>query len=337
MNIENPASSKVEGWKPPSRAEAPVVTVVVACFNHERFVEQALEAVSAQTHPRIFLVVTDDASTDSSVAVISRFLSTYEGEAIFIKNEQNVGLCATLNRAREHLQGEYVAIISADDWMEPQRIERQVDELESLGADFGLCYSDCFLADEGGNRLSMTYHQRRGQVGDRPSGFVFTSLLRANFIPATSALIRRVALDHAGPYDERLHAEDRDMWLRISREWKVACVPEPLVTYRDVDGSLSKDRDPTASLEEAVMVMGKHLGQRDSWDELLCPMMIESLWKLYRRGNSARSTSRRLAPLVRKAPRPRFILFLMISSTTIRGDLVDAALKWGHRNKVGRG
>lgn len=85
------------------------------------------------------------------------------------------------------------------------------------------------------------------------------------------------------------------------------------------------------------MVMGKHLGQRDSWDELLCPMMIESLWKLYRRGNSARSTSRRLAPLVRKAPRPRFILFLMISSTTIRGDLVDAALKWGHRNKVGRG
>lgn len=334
MTLDAPSMSAEPGRSASPREDAPAVTLVVACYKHERFVRQALEAVAAQTYPHIFLIVTDDASPDSSVDVIQDFLDQYEGEALFIRNEQNIGLCATLNLVRRQLQGTYVAFIAADDWMEPQRIERQVAELEAQGRAFGLCYSDAYLADESGTRLSMTYHERRGQVDTRPSGFVFTSLLQANFIPATSALIRRAALDDAGPYDERLHSEDRDMWLRISRKWQVACVAEPLVTYRDVDGSLSKDRDPKRSLEEALIVMGKHLGQRDSWDDLLRPMMIESLWKLYRQGNSPRSTSRRLMPLVRRTPQPRFILFLIVASTGVNGEILDAVLSRRHRQRA---
>lgn len=325
MISESPASA--DGWPSPTRAEAPLVTVVVACYRHERFVKQALDAVVAQTYSRIFLIVTDDASPDSSVDVIDEFLATYEGKSLLIRNTQNLGLCATLNEARKHIRGEYVAFISADDWMEPQRIERQVRTLEVLGHSYGACYSDAYYANEDGSRRAKTVLQHRFGDEYRPSGYVTPALIAQNFIPAPSVLIRADVLEDVGPYDESLKIEDYDMWLRMSQASLFAFVPEPLVNYRILQGSMYDSLDLKEVREQAIRSYRKHLGRSTELDRVLRGRIADLARGLYRLGRDADETAMDLAPSLGRPPvwANRFV-FLMARS----------GMKWSHLSRIAK-
>lgn len=301
-SIIDSLSDAVRSAPPHSLEDLPTVTVVVTCFKQERFVRQALDAVAAQSYPSIFLIVTDDASPDSSVNVIEEFLIHYEGEALFIRNEQNIGLCATLNLARRHIRGDYVAFISADDWMESHRIERQVEALEVLGSSYGACYSDAYRVDEGGGRLPLTILQWRFSKTYRPSGAVFEALIDRNFIPAPSVLIRSAALVDAGEHDEALAIEDYDMWLRISREWLFAFVAEPLVSYRDVQGSMFESIELPVVREQKITSLRKHLGISARTDELLVDRIASLAIDLYKHGRATDQTVKDLRPVLGRAP-----------------------------------
>src|SRR4051812_1024831 len=87
----------------------PLVTVYVACYNHARFVIEALESVRIQNYPRIQLIVSDDCSRDDSVAVIRRWLDQHWPDAQFITHAVNRGICATFNEILQQATGKYVS------------------------------------------------------------------------------------------------------------------------------------------------------------------------------------------------------------------------------------
>lgn len=206
----------------------PLVSVILTCFEHEEFVVEALEAVRAQTYRPIELVVTDDASTDTSAALIERWLDDHWDDARFVRHEVNVGLCRTLNEALREVTGEYVTISSADDFMAPQRLDRLVSLLDAAPPEVGLVYSGVCLVDQTGKPLD-TY---LAEPGSAPTGWIFTRELAGPTILTPSVMVRRSVFEQVGVFNEGDIVEDYDMWLRITRSFHVEHVPEALVSFR---------------------------------------------------------------------------------------------------------
>ena len=111
---------------------APLVSVVCVCYNHERFVREAIESVRIQNYSNIQLIVVDDHSTDNSVDIIQKALLDFPS-AQFIAQESNQGNCRAFNRGFEKALGEFIIDLSADDVLYPERITKGVLLFQTLG------------------------------------------------------------------------------------------------------------------------------------------------------------------------------------------------------------
>jgi glycosyltransferase involved in cell wall biosynthesis len=260
-----------EAGPEPSGGSAPVVSVILTCFNHEEFARQALEAVRAQTHRPIELVVTDDASVDASAEVIAEWLDANWPEATFIRHTVNAGLCRTLNEAFEHVTGAFVSIASADDWMEPERIERLVDAFESAPSDVGLVHSGVRLVDGAGNELALVHTE----PGSAPSGWVFRQQLSMPSILTPSVMVRRSVYESVGPFNEDDVVEDYDMWLRICRSFPVLHVPGTLVNFRWHRGNTTTRIHGEVYDRYVAACLARHLGYSDDTDRVIRQRLAE--------------------------------------------------------------
>lgn len=216
------------------------MTVFVACYNHARFVVQALESVRRQDYPRIQLIVSDDCSKDDSVGVIRDWLGRHWPDAQFIVHPQNRGICATFNEIVGCARGKYVSGFAADDVWLPGRLRAHVEFMETQPEEVGVLYGDAYQIDENGRRLPDTFMAAHRNLPVRPDGWVFEALIAGNFIPAMTTLIRRRCFEVVGGYDETLAFEDWDMWLRISRRFQFRAWPAITAEYRVLATSMMR-------------------------------------------------------------------------------------------------
>jgi glycosyltransferase involved in cell wall biosynthesis len=255
---------------PTARPES--ATLVIVSYNHARYVEQCLDSAFAQTYDDLRVIIFDDCSTDNSVEVIESYLDRTGAEATFIAHQVNRGLCATLNEALQLIDTEFVAFISADDWNDVSRLQRQVEELTSRGTDYCLVYSDARIATEDGEDTGATYYgelgEQRGSKFVPPRGSVYTTELLDEQVCTPTALCRVSALRAVDGYDESLAWEDTDMWLRLAQRWKFTYIDDSLVTKRTTPGSLRESRfhDPTGYFLTSCRIYQKHLGHSHETD-----------------------------------------------------------------------
>jgi glycosyltransferase involved in cell wall biosynthesis len=219
--------------------EEPLVTVIALCYNHSSFLDECLESIRCQSLSGFQLIITDDASADESAGMIRSFADSYHGEVDLILHTENRGICATLNEALALARGKYVSIIATDDVMLPDKLADQVAFFESLDEDVAVIYGDSFRMDDHGNPLPGTVLQRNGKAQAPPEGHILSTLIRGNFIPVPSTLIRRECYGRVGTYDENLLYEDWDMWLRIALCHRFAYYPPVKVKYRVHGGNIS--------------------------------------------------------------------------------------------------
>lgn len=224
----------------PTAPSSPLVTVFVACYNHARFVVQALESVRAQNYPHVQLIVADDCSKDDSVRVIRECLAAHWPDALFLVHPQNLGICRTFNEIIGHAKGKYVAGFSADDVWLSERLRAQVAWMESQPEDVGVLYGDAYQIDEHGARLPLQFNAAHRNLSVLPDGWVFETLIEGNFVPAMTTLVRRRCYEVVGGYDETLAFEDWDMWLRIARSFQFRVWPHPSAEYRVLTTSLMR-------------------------------------------------------------------------------------------------
>jgi glycosyltransferase involved in cell wall biosynthesis len=228
--------------------ELPLVSVICLCYNHARFVKEAIESVRLQTHPRVQLVVVDDASTDNSVQVIRESIQG-RPEITFLSLPQNLGNCRAFNKGFATSSGSFIIDLAADDVLMPNRIEAGLNAFASLGLDYGVHFSDAELIDEAGNRIG--YHSDRFPHASIPQGGIYKDLISRYFINSPTMMMRRSVLEKLGGYDESLAYEDFDFWIRSSREWKYAYTPEPLVRKRMLKNSMSTSQYRKKSIQLA--------------------------------------------------------------------------------------
>jgi len=212
------------------------VSLVIATFNHGRFLAEALDSALAQTLKGLEIVVVDDGSTDDTPAV----LASYAGKVRIVR-QPNRGLAAARNTGLATARGRYVSFLDADDVLMPTKLAEQHALLERAQT-VGWTYCDV-LIETVATGAQMRASERFGYGARMLDGWLFPELIHGNFIPAIAPLVRRGVLDAVGGFDEQLTAlEDWDLWLRLSLISEVRYSPAVLVRYRVHPGGMSEAR-----------------------------------------------------------------------------------------------
>lgn len=248
----------------------PLVSVICLCYNHEKFVVESLQSVIAQTYPNIEIIVMDDASADDSVAVIEKFIY-HHPQIRFVKNKTNRGNCISFNQGFRLSKGKYIVDFATDDLMDPERVQKQVDCLQSLDSTWGVVFTDAAYIDEGGFFIRNHYEHLLDKrlIKHVPSGDVYRAAVAQYFIAAPTMMVKREVLESLGGYDEALAYEDFDFWVRSSRKFKYCFLNERLTKIRKWKNSMSStwyipgDRQ----LHSTYIVCEKALALNDKADE----------------------------------------------------------------------
>jgi glycosyltransferase involved in cell wall biosynthesis len=215
---------------------SPLVSVVIASYNHDRFLRQNLDSVLAQTHRDLEIVAVDDGSTDGSLATLQEYASQHPGRVRVFAHPQreNRGIYATLNRAIAEARGEYIAVQGSDDAWLPRKLERQ---LEAFAADpaVGAVYAQAYLVDQSGAHLRTA---GQAQVYGRVADDLVATLLEYNVVPAMSIVYRAVLVPSPAFAEDLLYA-DWDLNLRLALRTRMVGIAEPLVLYRRHAGAVT--------------------------------------------------------------------------------------------------
>lgn len=197
-----------------------LVSIVMAAWNAERWIGDAISSVLGQTHEEWELLVADDGSDDGTAEVVR----AARDERISLLSAEHQGVLALVrNRALAVASGSAIALLDADDVWEPRKLELQLEVLRDH-SDVGLVHTGAYLVEDDGPTAAPPSRQ-----------VTFRSLLDENTIYSSSVLFRRELLDRYGPFDPHpaLHGSpDYDLWLRLFPRTTFALLPEPLLGYR---------------------------------------------------------------------------------------------------------
>lgn len=209
-------------------------TVIIPCYNGERYLGQAIESVLEQTRPPTGVLVVDDGSTDSSAAIAASY-----GPPVSVIRKENAGLARARNTGVAAAQNPLVAFLDADDWWLPSKMEKQIPLF--LDPEVGLVHSFHDWVDNGqGIRIRTVSHA--------VSGNALLPLLNSCVVGVLTVVVRRDLLLAARGFSDDLDsAEDWDMWLRLSRMTRFAVVEEVLACYRVHGENMSLNDQSTLS------------------------------------------------------------------------------------------
>lgn len=220
--------------------EAPLVSVIALCYNHERFVREAIESVLNQTYSNIEIIIVDDASTDNSRLVIEQLTKEYS-QIKYIPLEKNIGSCAAFNIGYKASKGDFIIDFATDDVLLPTRIENGVSALKNGGGDVGVNFSNAYIVNEDNAVLNKFYEtNNEGKaLQPPPEGDIYSMLIKRYFICPPTLFSKREVFDYLGGYDENLTYEDFDFLVRSSRKYKYCYTDEVLVHRRILPNSMS--------------------------------------------------------------------------------------------------
>ena len=197
-----------------------VVTVIIPTFNRASIVGRAIRSVLSQTFQDWELLVVDDASTDGTEQVVRSFP---DSRIRYLRHDQNRRVSAARNTGIRSAQGEYVSFLDDDDEWLPEKLAKEVEVFRNSDPQVGLVYTGKTVFDEHGRVLQVRMPTQ--------SGWVYDAMLDRHFIGSPSRVtVRKQVLDRVAGFDQTfVNCQDYDLWLRVAKVSKIACVPCRLV------------------------------------------------------------------------------------------------------------
>jgi glycosyltransferase involved in cell wall biosynthesis len=219
---------------------SPLVSVIALCYNHEKFVSEAIDSILNQTYDNIEIIIVDDASSDDSQHVIEQILKKHT-KIQFMPLKKNSGNCKAFNIGYKVSKGDYIIDFSTDDILLPTRIEKGVQAFQSGGHDVGVNFCNANIVDPRNFVLKEFYETNEKGMALQPpaKGEVYGMLVQRYFICLPTLFAKREVFDYLGGYDERLTYEDFDFLVRSSRKYKYSYTDEILVHKRKLSNSMS--------------------------------------------------------------------------------------------------
>lgn len=261
---------------------SPKISVLMPVYNGERYLQEAVESILAQTFTDLELIIVDDGSTDHTSEILTRF---QDPRVRLVRNENNQGIVKSRNIGLKAARGEYIACMDADDVSLPRRFAKQVEFLDSH-PEVGVMGTGVLVMDSSGlrtlRRQIITEHQvmRWGLC-------FFTPIMHS------TVMMRRKVAEEAGGYrQEMVLAEDYDLWRRLSDVTRLANLPDELVFLRRHNTNVTRLRAlemPRYASQVSQKMMSRILNEE---------VPIRTIQPLWERNVRTPSEARPLADLV---------------------------------------
>jgi len=213
----------------------PLISVIMPCYNHKAYVEQAVISVLQQDYESFELIVVDDCSIDGSYELLQSLSLRYGFR--LIRMDANQGVCAAMNKGLESARGKFIATMDSDDVMLAGRLRLQADYLMANNQ-VGLVGGKVVYID------SLGAEVKREKLNGRGSVRVLTIkeiLAEAFAVGGPVSMYRRSALADEANYDERLRVQDFQMTLKIAcAGHEVHILPNWITAYRRHGTNISR-------------------------------------------------------------------------------------------------
>lgn len=213
------------------------VSIIIPTYNSAAFIGESIESALNQTYLNKEIIVIDDGSTDNTRAVLEKYIKSGEIKYFY---QENKGPGAARNLGIKNSSGEFVAFLDADDVWHPDKLKKQIKLFENPKV--GLIYSDMeFFGD------SFPFKRYSEMAKGFYRGEATRELIKRNFIPVSSVVLRCEVFDKAGYFDGDfknfpIGGEDYELWLRLTRFFEIDFVPDAFVRYRIHGGQMSHGR-----------------------------------------------------------------------------------------------
>lgn len=209
----------------------PLVSILIPTFNSVQFIAEAIASVQQQTYSNWEIIVVDDASTDGTGALISKIMETDVRIQLQVL-ENNLGTGVARNTALAKAKGKYISFLDADDLWKPEKLEKQINFMQTNNLPFTFSFYDCI--DEQGKSLNRRI--------EAPRNLSYRQLFFCNYVGNLTGIydveyFGKISISSIRKRQDWMH------WLTILKKIKTAQpVPESLAFYRIRDNSLSTSK-----------------------------------------------------------------------------------------------
>lgn len=202
----------------------PKTTVIMPVYNGERYLREAIESILTQTFTDFEFIIIDDGSTDNTWNILREY---QDSRIQLIRNEKNIGLTKSLNKAISMSKGTYIARMDADDISYPERFDKQVNFLDQHH-NIDVLGTNLVRIGPCGNILD----NQPKPYPTSPEVIGWMIYVR-NCIQHPTVMLRQNVYEKTGGYDVRLAiAQDYDLWMRASLDFNLCNLPDVLLKYR---------------------------------------------------------------------------------------------------------
>lgn len=248
------------------KTENPLVSFVLLAYNQEKYIADAIKGALSQDYENLEIILSDDASTDSTAEIISSMVSEYGGQHEIVTNINplNLGLASHFNKIMNIARGEIIVIAAGDDISLPARVTRSVDILLANPEAAFVSFTD-ILIDEHGKYLREGIDKTRETGKVTLEDYILKS--QKGFSGASRAFFREL-YDLYGPLDSNCPTEDTPLLIRGLITGEGVISPENTIKYRKHPNNLSNftsiakmdlDRIRTQHLQDIECAIAKNL------------------------------------------------------------------------------
>ena len=209
--------------------ENPLVSIIVNCFNGEKYLKRALQSILNQTYKNWEVIFWDNCSSDDSKKI---FLEFQDSRFKYFISDKYTTLYEARNNAIKKSKGEILGFLDVDDWWDEKKLEKQITFFDDEKV--GLVHSNCYLYYEYSKKKKI-FHKKILR-----SGYITSDLCKEYNIGILTVLLRKKAFFSESGFNKVYNIiGDFDLFMRLSSNWKFISMKEPLAYCRVHDKSFS--------------------------------------------------------------------------------------------------
>ena len=211
----------------------PIVSIIMNCFNGEKFLSQSLKSLKEQNFKNWELIFFDNCSTDESKKIL---LSYKDRRFKYFKSKKFLTLYAARNLAIKKSKGRYICFLDVDDWWHKDKLKLQINLLLK-NKRIKFVYTNYYLYFEKNKKSKILFNDKL------PEGFITQELLNNYCIGILTVMIRK-EIFLKNKFDKSYNIiGDFDLFLRLSKKYEIKSIQKPLSYYRNHNENLSKKKN----------------------------------------------------------------------------------------------
>jgi len=278
----------------------PLISVIVSCYNHEKYIQECLLSVINQSYRNVELIVINDGSQDKSHEKILQMkeLCDKRFKKFVYINKNNEGVAKSLNLGVKISQGDFISFLGSDDVFLPNKLQTLVSEFLRLGSEYAVACGNSHFINEQGKIIAasvkvngivkkywtfLEYYLRDRITFNLNKEFGnYKSFLEGNYLPAMATLINKNSFLEVGGMDENISIEDYDIWLKLSRRYRFKYIDDVVAYYRVHESNMTKIKKAELLRDSVLLLLREKKfclasGYKEEWIKGISSALVSML------------------------------------------------------------